>query len=366
GLLLRSFIHVSGIDPGYDYRNAISLEISPRALAYPDDAKMLAFHDRLAGELRAIPGVQSVGAVDMMPLGPNESFYSFNVVGRPPAPPGRSPGSKSLVITPGLLATLKIPLLKGRDIQPTDRENTPKVVVVNEAFVRENFPNENPIGRKLELSPDNVAEIVGVTADVRWRSLTADPPAIMFFAHRQSARRFMSYVVRAPNASSMAPVLRAIVRRLDRQQPIVDIKLLSGSRVESLATRRFNLMLLAVLAVVALVLAAVGIFSVMSYAVTQRTAEIGIRMALGAGTNDVFRLIVGHAVKLVAIGSAIGIAGALMSSRAIGSLLYGIKPADPWTYAAIVIMIAGTALLASYLPARRAAKVDPLVAIRYD
>jgi ABC-type antimicrobial peptide transport system permease subunit len=156
------------------------------------------------------------------------------------------------------------------------------------------------------------------------------------------------------------------VRRLDRQQPIVGIKLLAGTRSESLATRRFNLMLLAVLAIVALILAAVGIFSVMNYAVTQRTAEIGIRMALGAGTRDVFQLIVGHAVKLVGIGAAIGVAGALMSSKAIGSLLYGVKPADPWTFAAIVVMISATALLASYLPARRAAKVDPLVAIRYD
>jgi putative ABC transport system permease protein len=366
GLLLRSFIHVSGIDAGYDYRNAISLDISPRALAYPDDPKMMGFHERLMQELRAMPGVQSVGAVDSTPLGPNESVYSFSIVGRPPAAPGHETSAKSLIATPGLFETMRIPLIRGRDLLPTDRQNTPKVVVVNQTFVREFFPNENPIGKKLEYSPENIVEIVGVVGDVRWRSLTSDPPATMFLPHAQRARRFMSYVVRAPHADSMAPALRALVRRLDRQQPIVGIKLLAGTRTESLATRRFNLMLLSVLAIVALVLAAVGIFSVMNYAVTQRTAEIGIRMALGAGTGDVFQLIVGHAVKLVGIGAAIGVAGALMSSKAIGSLLYGVKPADPWTFAAIVVMISATALLASYLPARRAAKVDPLVAIRYD
>ncbi|HEX6084161.1 MAG TPA: ABC transporter permease [Thermoanaerobaculia bacterium] len=366
GLLLRSFIHVTGIDAGYDYRNAISLELSPRALAYPDEAKYMPFHERLAQELRAMPGVQSVGAVDSTPLGPNESVYSFAVVGRPPLPPGRGASSKVLIATPGLFETMRIPLVRGRDFLPTDKANTPKVVIVNQAFVREHFPNENPIGKKLEYSPENIAEIIGVVGDVRWRSLTEDAPPTMFQAHAQNPRRFMSYVVRAPNADSMAPALRALVRRLDAQQPIVGIRMLAGTRQESLATRRFNLMLLAVLAVVALILAAVGIFSVMSYSVTQRTSEIGIRMALGAGAGDVFQLIVGHAVKLVAIGAAVGVAGALLSSKAIGSLLYGVKPADPWTFAAIVVVIAATALLASYLPARRAAKVDPLVAIRYD
>ena len=366
GLLLRSFIHVTGVDAGYDYRNAISLAISPRALAYPDEPKYMAFHERLTQELRAMPGVEKVGAVDSPPLGPNESVYSFSVVGRPPLPPGRGLSSKTVIATPGLFESMRIPLIRGRDFLPADRQKTPPVVIVNEAFVRQVFPNENPIGKKLEYSPENVREIVGVVADVRWRSLTEDAPPIMFLPHAQNPRRYMTYVVRAPHAESMAPALRALVRRLDRQQPIVGIELLSGTRQESLATRRFNLMLLSVLAVIALILAAVGIFSVMSYAVTQRTAEIGIRMALGAGTQDVFRLIVGQAVKLVGIGAAVGVAGALLSSPAMESLLYGVKPADPWTFAAIVTMIAGTALLASYLPARRAAKVDPLVAIRYD
>jgi putative ABC transport system permease protein len=366
GLLLRSFIHVTGIDAGYDYRNAIAMEISPRGLAYPEDPQILAFHHRLAEALRALPGVTEVGAVDNLPLTPNENFFSFNIVGRPPTAPGHEISAKSAIATPGFFPAMRIPLLRGRDFAPTDRLNAPKVGIVNESFVREFFPNENPIGKKLQYRPDDVVEIVGVVGDVRWRSLTEDAPSTMFLPLQQRSRRFMSYVVRGPNAETQGQTIRAVVHRLDAQQPIVSIRTLAGTRTESLATRRFNLILLGVLAVIALILAAVGIFSVMNYAVTQRTSEIGIRIALGAEARDIFRLIVGHAARLVLIGAAIGVGGALASSRIVGTLLYGIKPTDPWTFAAIVIVIAGTALLASYLPARRASRVDPLVAIRYD
>ena len=370
GLLLRSFIHVTALDPGYDYRNTITLDIAPRTLGYPDDAKVAAFHDRLGDALRAIPGVQQVGAVDSPPLGPSESFWSFQIVGRPPYAPGTQPGSKAVNITPNFFTAMRIPLLRGRDISDRDTATAPKVVVVSQAFARELFPNEEVLGRKLQLNspgqPEDIAEIVGVVGDVRWRNLTDEPPAIMYFPVQQRPRRFLSYVIRSPQAESLGPSLRALVRRLDPQQPIVAINTLGEMRKDSLATRRFNLILLAVLAIVALVLAAVGIFSVMSYSVSQRTTEIGIRMALGAEARDVFRLVVGHAARLVAIGAAIGVAGALLSSRALSTLLYGVKPADPWTFAAIVAVISATALFASYLPARRAARVDPLVAIRYD
>ncbi len=370
GLLLRSFIHVTGIDPGYDYRNTIVMNISARTLAYPDDAASTAFHDRLLEAIRAMPGVESVGAVDSLPLNGSESFWSFNIVGRPPYAPGTQPSSKSVTITPNLLRTMRIPLLRGRDLSERDTADAPNVAVVNQAFARAMFPNEDPIGKKLQLNapdqPEDIMEIVGIVGDTRWRSLTEEPQPIMFMPVKQRARRYMSYIVRAPHAATLAPSLRAVVRRLDPQQPIAEFVNLAEIRSESLAARRFNLILLAVLAIVALVLAAVGIFSVMNYAVTQRTTEIGIRMALGAEQRDVFKLIVGHAARLVVIGAVIGVVGALLSSRAIGTLLYGVKPADPWTFAAIVAVIAGTALLASYLPARRAAKVDPLVAIRYD
>ena len=370
GLLLRSFIHVTGIDPGYDYRNTVVMNVSPRTLVYPDDAKAVVFHDQLLDAIRSMPGVESVAAMDSVALGSSHSFWSFNITGRPAFAPGTGPSARAVTVTPNVFSTMRIPLLRGRDISERDTDDAPDVVVINQTFARTHFANEDPIGKKLQFNspgqPEDVAEIVGVVGDSRWSSMTEEPVAMMFMAIKQRPRRYMSYVVRAPHAASLGPSLRSVVRRIDPQQPIADLGQLAEMRKDSLATRRFNLILLAVLAIVALVLAAVGIFSVMNYTVAQRTTEIGIRMALGAEQRDVFKLIVGHAAKLVVIGAVIGVVGALLSSRAIATLLYGVKPADPWTFAAIVVVIGGTALFASYLPARRAAKVDPLVAIRYD
>jgi putative ABC transport system permease protein len=366
GLLLRSFIHVTGIDAGYDHRNAVALDIAPRSLAYADAKAMLAFDERLLDEIRRLPGVMSVGAADTLPLRPQQTVWSFTFVGRPAPPPGREPSAQSVSVMPGFFESMRIPLLRGRGIAKTDVDGTPKVTVVNEAFVREHFPNEDPIGKQLQLDTDDAVQIVGVVGDVRWQSLTDEPHPMMFQALAQRPNRQISVVVRSNAPDSLPASLRALVRRLDPQQPITRIDALAGVREESLAARRFNMILLGALAVIALVLAAVGIFSVMSYSVTQRTTEIGIRMALGAESIDVVRLIVGHASRLVAAGVALGIGGAMLASRAITSLLYGVRAADPWTFAAIVVLIAGTALVASWLPARRAARVDPLVAIRYD
>ena len=366
GLLLRSFVHVTGIDAGYDYRNALAFDFYPRAQAYPESAAAVEFTERMLTELRALPGVETAGAADSLPLSPQESVWSFGIVGQPPPAPGREPSSKAVVVSPGFFDAMRIPRMAGRDLAATDRADTPRVLVVNEAFTRKFFPKENAIGKKLQLDTDVVGEIVGIVGDVRWRSLTEEPPPTMFFALAQSPRRGVSVVVRGQNAEAMGPTLRAFLRRMDSQQPVTEMRTLAGQRVESLATRRFNLILLAVLAIVALILAAVGIYSVMNYTVTQRTTEIGIRMALGAEALDVFRLIVGQAGRLVFLGIAIGVAGALASARLIGSLLYGVKASDPWTFAAIVLVIGATALVASYVPARRAAHVDPLVAMRYD
>ena len=368
GLLMRSFLHVTNINAGYDHRNTVVLEISPRSSVYDTDEKLLSFGDRLLQALRALPGVESVGAVDTLPLTPNETFWTFAINDRPPAAPGREPSAKVTMATPNFFGTMRIPLIRGRDFSPNDRPNTPRVAIVNQAFAREFFPNQNPVGKRLTQTDKErtQVEIIGVVGDVRWRSLTTDAPSTIFYSQSQTPRRYLSIVVRGPNAESLAPTLRATVRDLDRQQPIVNITTLAAARAESLAARRFNLILLGVLAVVALVLAGVGIFSVMSYSVTQRTNEIGIRMALGAEARDVFRLVVGHSARLVAIGTVIGVVGSLLASRALTSLLYGIRPTDPWTFIAIVIVLTGTAMLASYLPARRAAHVDPLVAIRYD
>jgi putative ABC transport system permease protein len=369
GLLLRSFMNLTGVDPGYNYKNTVELRLSPRAAAYEKQEHVRVFYDRLLASLRATPGVEAVSAASMLPLSQNESVNSFDFVGRPLAAPGREPAAKYVTVMPGFFNAIGIRLLEGRDISPQDTFGKPEVMLVNEAFVREFFPNEKAVGKRLLFNRETgrTAEIVGVVSDVRWRGMATEPPSIMYYAHaQQPGGRAMSVVVRSANPASLVPTLRAAVRQFDREQPIINIEPLIQTRAESLEERRFNLILLGVLAALALVLAGVGIYSVMSYAVTQRTSEIGIRMALGAESGDVFRLVVGQAVKLVAIGLAAGVAIALAGSQLMRSLLYGVTPTDPWTYVAICAVIGTIALVASYVPAARAARVDPLVAIRYD
>lgn len=240
-------------------------------------------------------------------------------------------------------------------------------MVVSDSFVRQYLKGENPIGRQIDIADgDGIRTIVGVAGDVHFLSLTEAPKPTFYIAAEQQNMRRMQFVVRAPNAATLGPSVRAAVRRLDREQPILAVRTLEDMRAASLASRKFMLLLIGALAALALVLAAVGIYSIMSYTVTQRTSEIGIRMALGAEARDIFRLIVGQATQLVTIGLGAGVVGALVATRIMTSLLYGVAPTDPVTFASICLLIGGVAVLASYIPARRATRVDPLVAIRYD
>jgi putative ABC transport system permease protein len=367
GLLLKSFVHVTAVKPGYDAHDLIAITLSPRSAAYGSDAKALAFFDGLIAAYRTTPGVESVAAVDHMPLTTRETQHSFDVVGRPPLGPGKSIWATVVTITPNFFATLHTPIVKGRDIAPTDTAESPKVIVINETLKRQVFPNEDPIGKRFRVNGANADfEIVGVVRDIRWSDVTKDAPPMYFYAQSQFVHRAMSVIVRAHDAATAEPMLRAVLRQLDPMQPVMSVSTLESMRGTAVSTRRFNLVLLGLLAVIALILSAVGIFSVMSYNVSQRTPEIGIRMAIGAQASDIFRLIVGHSGKLIAVGIVIGVAAALAATRVMETLLFEVKPADPATFAAICAIIAAVALLASYLPARRAASVDPLVAIRHE
>ncbi|MEA2464494.1 MAG: hypothetical protein QOJ98_2241 [Acidobacteriota bacterium] len=368
GLLLRSFVQLAGIDPGFNYEN-VGVIVVPARPAYKTEAEYIGFQQRLQRELGTIPGVTSVGGTTVLPLSGGQLVYAFDVVGRPPFPPGTAPAITTVAATPNYFRTMGIPLLRGRDVAPTDTLNTPGVVVVNEQFVRQHFPKENPIGRSIFIRNGDTFEqnqIVGVVGNVKYLDLTEEPLPMFYLPYAQTPRRSLAFVVRGGNADALAPAMRAVVRRLDRQQPVISTSTLENMRGETLAARRFSLVLLTALSVIALILSAVGIYSIMSYAVTQRTSEIGIRMALGAEARDIFRLIVGNAVKLVGAGLAIGVVVAFMSTRLMRSLLYGVEPGDPLTVAAICVVIGAVALVASWIPARRASRVDPLVAIRYD
>jgi putative ABC transport system permease protein len=368
GLLLRSFVQLAGIDTGFNYKNVGVMRVPVRP-SYKTDAEYIDFQMRLQRELGSIPGVTSVGATTILPLSGGQLIYSFDVVGRAPFPEGQGPAITTVGVTPNYFRTMGIPLLRGRDVASTDTLKTPGVVVVNEQFVRQYFPNENPLGRSLLIRNGDTFEqnqIVGVVGNVKYLDLTEGSMPMFYLSSAQAPRRSLSYVVRAGNTDGLAPAMRAVVRRLDRQQPVIDTDTLEHMHGETLAARRFSLVLLTALSAIALILAAVGIYSIMSYAVTQRTSEIGIRMALGAEARDIFRLVVGNAVKLVGAGLAIGVLVAFMSTRLMRNLLYGVEPGDPLTVTAICILIGAVALVASWIPARRAARVDPLVAIRYD
>ena len=370
GLLLRSFVRLSGIDPGYDYRNAMSVEVSIRPAVFPTPEARVQYYRRALDELRSIPGVTAVGGATHLPLSDATSL-SFSIVGRPPSPPGQGPNGMIVWVSPSYFETMGMPVLRGRSFTDRDTGNAPNGIIVSESLARQNFPNEDPIGKQLDLGipPEDaggIRTIVGVVRDIRFASLTEAPSPTMYVPILQGPMPWFQFVVRAPNAADLGPSMRAALRRVDREQPILAVRTLEEMRAASLGSRRFMLVLVGLLATLALILAAVGIYSIMSYTVTQRTSEIGIRMALGAEARDVFRLVMGQSIRFVVLGALIGIAVALAATRTMQSLLYGIAPTDPWTFSAIVAIIAGTALVASWIPASRAARVDPLVAIRYD
>jgi putative ABC transport system permease protein len=373
GLLIRSFIQLINVSPGFDYHNVAVMELSARAAAYKDDAQMVALFRRVTGELAAVPGVESVSAASSLPLGDSEAVYSFDIVGRPEFARGHHPVATTIEVLPGYFRTMHMPLLRGRDFTGHDAPAGEKVVVIDEIMANRFFAGQNPIGQKLDLSIDHDSEktihprtIVGVVGAVRFESLSEVPRETVYLPEAEITSPRMSIIVRAGDAAAIAPALRAVMRRIDPLQPILSISTVEKLRADSLAGRRVILIMLTILALLALILAAVGIYSIMSYSVAQRTSEIGIRMALGAQAGDVFRLILRQSLRMTMMGVAAGVIAAAGATRVMRSLLFGVAPGDPATLAAICVVLAAVALVASYVPARRAARIDPLVAIRYD
>ena len=371
GLLIKSFWRLQKVDPGFNPDNALTAWVSLPKTKYPEDSQTVLFFQQLIERVNALPGVQAAGAAHVVPMTGDDYVLGFEVDGRPPLPPGASQSTNYYSVSADYFKAMGIPLRRGRVFTERDTEDSPPVAVINETMVQKIFPNEDPIGKRItfdnrDKNPEWF-EIVGIVGDVKQYGL--DQPTTMqtYEPYTQQPPSSMMLVVRsAGDPTNLSAAIRSEVLKLDKEQPTAYIKTLNEYFAISVAQQRFSVVLLGIFAAVALVLAAVGIYGVLSYAVTQRTHEIGIRMALGAGQRDVFRLVVGRGMLLSVIGVVGGLVSAFALTRLMASLLFGVTATDAVTFASVAGVLLAVALLACYIPARRAMKVDPLVALRYE
>ena len=372
GLLIQSLWRLRHVTPGFKPQNVLTFSVALPEVRYPTDKQAVFYHD-LAAHIESLPGVQSASDVVPLPLSGDRYSLSFETEGRPVAKKDQ-PSADFFNVGPGYFRTMGIPLIKGRDFNESDQHKSTPAIIVTETFVRQHFPNEDPIGRRIkpgissyEGEKPTMREIVGVVGDVKNRSLSTEPRPSYYVPQNQVPFNQMTVVVRT--TSDPHSVITAVTKEvgaLDKDLPLFGVKTMEEYLAASVAAPRFNTTLLSIFAAVALLLTVVGLYGVMSYSVAQRTNEIGIRMALGAQARDVLRLIVGQGFKLVLVGLVIGLAGAYALTRLIASLLFGVTTKDPLTFATVAVLLAFVALLACYIPARRAAKVDPMEALRYE
>jgi len=372
GLLIRSFARVTSVNPGFDPENVIKAEVSLPLFEYSTPRQWTAFAGELLTRLQAQPGLQESALGAPLPMDrQGAANFSFTVVGNPPLPPGKTTTADYATVSPGYFRVMRIPLLRGRLFSAQDGPSNPDVAIVSETLAKRYFPNQDPIGRQMRFGfpPDsNVPrEIVGIVGDVRDVALGQKPGEMMYVPFAQAPLYGGEVVARSSlSASNVAAAIRQAVHSIDKDLPVTDVAPLPDALGQSISRERFRTLLLGSFSAIALVLAAVGIYGVISYSASQRTHEIGIRMALGAQRRDVLRLILGQGAQLALPGLAIGVALALPLTRFIASLLYGVSTRDPLTLGAVAIILFGVTLAACYIPARRATRVDPMVALRYQ
>ena len=374
GLLLRSFIKLEAVDPGFKIDRALTFDLSLPETRYKDDAQLLAFFDQLLPRLRALPGARHASAVLGLPLSGLDLIISFQVKGRPPLPMSQQPAMQVRVATPDYFSAIGIPLKRGRLFTDNDTLRTPQVVLITESAARQFFPNEDPIGKTITLGwghgPGTAragGQVVGIIGDIKDAGLDEPNPPQLYLPLRQWPVHSMSVVVNSSVPPlSLADAARAAVYAVDGNLPVSNVRALDAVVARSISQQRFYMLLLTIFAAIALVLAGVGIFGVLSYAVSQRTREIGIRMALGAPGRSVIHLVVRQAMVLVACGVGAGLLLGLLLSQTMTRMLFDVAPTDPATFTTVAAVLAAVALLASYLPARRATRVDPIVALRAE
>jgi putative ABC transport system permease protein len=389
GLMIRSFYLLQKVNPGFSYEHLTSFSVSLPQRKYSSPEQRASFYNRLLENIRAVPGVESTAAASGLPLGNNGWQTSFLIDGQPAPPRDQTPLMEACLVTPDYFKAMNIPLLRGRVFNDHDdrsnlagkdlsklNENEREIaamnaLVIDEEFARRHWPNDDPVGKYVRLGGDpngQKVQVIGVVGRVKMESLNQNSDRVQgYFPFAQTPGGGMTVIVKGTSdPSQLISSMRAAVKEIDPDQPIYNPRTMDEIRAESVAPERLNLTLLSLFAGIALVLAIVGIYGVMSYSVTQRTHEIGIRMAIGARPRDVFAMILGHGMKLTILGVVIGLALAFGLTRLMETMLFGVAPTDATTYTAISVLLVSVALLACYLPGRRATKVEPTISLRYE
>jgi putative ABC transport system permease protein len=370
GLLIKSFDNLRSTNPGFYPSRVWTVDLALSRATYSEQEKQRQFYDRLLPKLQTLPGVESAGGANPLAFSGNDRASSFAVAGQPDPGPGHHQNASHLSVTPDYFRTMRIPLLAGRVFDAHDKSDSAPVVIVNQEFARKFLPNTKPIGQRIvvdrPVQAATLLEIVGVVGGTRHESLAIPPIPELYLPATQEPDRRMDIVLRSEKASGLNAALARAVHEIDPDIYVPELRPFDQLIGDTLAQPRFNTVLLGIFATVAMLLAAIGIYGVIGYTVVQRTREIGIRMALGAQRRDMLSMILRQSLSVVAIGLAAGLVAAFALTRLMQSLLYGVSPHDISIYAIVLFLLSFAALLASYLPARRAMRVDPMVALRYE
>ena len=366
GLMMQSFLRLTTVDPGFDGLHVLAIDLPLQGSKYERSENRQAFFSNYVSRMRSLPGVVSVGGTSALPLTGQDSGNSFQIEGQPPVPYAQQPNARVRSVMPGYFETMRIPMIAGRLISERDTEKSPRVMVVNETMARLFWPGQNAVGKRITRGEGSI-EIVGVVRDVKHYQLDGEVRPEMYFPLTQYSRSFMTVVVRTALApESLAQAARRELRDTDKDLPVADLRTVEEVLADSVSRPRLYSALLGIFSAVALLLAAVGIYGVMAYAVSQRTRELGLRMALGAPAGKVRGMILRHALVLSLAGVVVGTAGAFAVTNVIKDLLFGVSPTDPLTFFGASMLLVAVASAAAYLPALRATRVDPLVALRSE
>jgi putative ABC transport system permease protein len=372
GLLAQTFFHLLSVDAGFRAEHTLATELSLPALKYPDQEHIVNLYQRALRSLQAQPGIESAAIVETVPLGGATESTGIRIPGKLPTSKAQGRYANYTIASPGFFATVGAPILRGRDFLESDTATSMPVTIINDAMAKKFWPDDDPLGKQLgpgsSLYP--AATIIGIVANIKHLSMREQPGPEMYVPYTQKvwpSLLTMEVVVRTRlDSASASREIRDAINGVDADLPITNVTALTALVNDSVAQPRFSMLLLGVFAAFALILASIGIYGVISYSVAQRTREIGVRVALGATRISVFKLVVGEGARLAGLGIAIGVVAALGVTRMLDSFLYGVHPADPWTFVAVCALLIGVAVMACYFPARRATRVDPLEALRHE